>query len=99
MSKSLILTLAAWNTIHTHIKEDYPPSVIMLREKMKKVLGFTPREHEEWVEYADAAARKQRGKSTKACIQTVHLDFYSESKRTFFLLKYGDYIKIGKTDS
>lgn len=96
MSKSLILTHKSWNTIYDRIRKDYPPSVTLLREKMKTVLGFTPRAHEEWIVY-DTVDRRNVGWGTKACVQTIHLDFYSEPKRTFFLLKYGDYIEIGKT--
>jgi hypothetical protein len=29
----------------------------------------------------------------------MHLDFYDEPKRTMFLLKYCDYIEIGKTEA
>lgn len=66
--------------------EDYffdPRSVWMVRTKMRKVLGFMPREHREWNE--------ERGYRTM-----MHLDFYDESQRTMFLLKYGDF--IGKED-
>lgn len=96
MSKPLILTATSWNKIHSCILKDYPTSVVLIREKMKAVLGFTPRIHEEWIVY-NTADRRNVGWGTKACVQTIHLDFYSEPKRTFFLLKYGDHIEIGKT--
>ena len=47
---------------------------------MKKVLGFTNREHKIWNEE----------KSRYEII--MYLDFYDEKKRTYFLLKYGEYL-------
>ena len=56
---------------------------------MKRVLGFLPRTHEEWVrnEKYDFSQRQT----------TIHLDFYDERKRTMFLLKYSEFI-IDKSD-
>ena len=98
MSKPLILTLKSWATIYQRIAKEYPPSVLLIREKMKSVLGFTSRTHEEWILY-DTVDRRNSGWDTKECIQSIHLDFYNEPKRTFFLLKYGDHIEIGKTNT
>jgi len=50
----------------------------MLRDKMRKVLGFTVREHSIW----------EAGEHSFQ----IHLDFYSENKRTMFLLKFSDVI-------
>ena len=97
MSKPLILTQASWAKIYNQIANEYPPSVLLIRDKMKAVLGFTSRTHEEWFEHNLSKDRRNVSYSTKYCVQTIHLDFYNEPKRTFFLLKYGDYIEIGKT--
>ncbi len=85
--KALVLTEKEWTTIRQHIDKQYPPSVSMVRWKMKKVLGFTPREHEEWVviDYTGDRERRMLKKS-------IHLDFYSEQQRTMFLLKYSELI-------
>lgn len=81
--KALRLTLNEWQKINIEIAKHYPRSVWMVRTKMRKVLGFMPREHREWNE--------ERGYRTM-----MHLDFYDENQRTMFLLKYGDF--IGKED-
>lgn len=78
--KAIRLTINQWQNIVTEIAKHHPRSVWMVRPKMRKVLGFTPREHQEWVE--DRGYRSM-----------IHLDFYDESKRTMFLLKYGDFMR------
>jgi hypothetical protein len=52
--------------------------VYLIHEKMKKVMGFTVRVHHdhEW--------KRERSPS-------VHLDFYTESLKTMFILKYQSY--------
>ena len=97
MSKPLILTQASWAKIYNQIANEYPPSVLLIRDKMKAVLGFTSRTHEEWVDQEVNIKDIRYG--TRYRIDTIHLDFYNEPKRTFFLLKYGDYIEIGKTNT
>ena len=97
MSKPLILTIKSWAKIYKQIAHDYPPSVLLIREKMKSVLGFTSRTHEEWIDQEVDLRDVRYG--TKYCVQTIHLDFYNDPKRTFFLLKYGDHIEIGKTNT
>jgi hypothetical protein len=89
MSKPLILTQAAWAEIYRQIANDYPPSVLLIRAKTKSVLGFTFRRHTVWKLDPDFGHKYPK--------ESIHLDFYNEPKRTFFLLKYGDYIEIGKT--
>ena len=97
MSKPLILTQASWLKIYNQIANDYPPSVLLIREKMKAVLGFTSRTHEEWIDQEVNIKDIRYGNIYR--IDTIHLDFYNEPKRTFFLLKYGDHIEIGKTNT
>ena len=46
---------------------------------MKRTLGFTVREHSEWVQGEHQF--------------TVCLDFYNERKYTMFILKYSEYLK------
>ena len=95
MSKPLILTMKSWAIIQQQLSQDYPPSVLLIRSKMKSVLGFTSRIHEEWIDRDINIKDVSYG--TRFRVTTVNLDFYNEPKRTFFLLKYGDYIEIGKT--
>lgn len=56
--------------------------MFMLRDKMKRTLGFTVREHREYVPKMDGGYYENQ----------IHLDFYSENKRTMFLLKYSEII-------
>lgn len=84
--KALVLTQKQWRLIRLEIAKHHSPSVLMVRRKMKDVLGFTPREHREWREdYVDLIPSTM-----------IHLDFYDEAKRTMFLLKYGDFMQDKK---
>ena len=98
MSRSIILSEAQWLKIYNHIAKTYPPSVLLIRNKMREVLGFTSRTHEEW--FDRDVDRRDVSYGTKYRIQTIHLDFYNEPTRTMFLLKYSEYLdKTGITDS
>ena len=88
MSKPIILSSATWLKIYNNIAQTYPPSVLLIRDKMRSVLGFTSRSHREWVPKMDGGYYEH----------TIRLDFYNESKRTMFLLKYSEYLdKYGNT--
>jgi len=91
--KAVVITTDQWTEVYEKIKKDYPPSVWLSREKMKHVLGFTPREHESWLGYYDSASIEDRKAGRHGRHISIHLDFFNESQRTMFLLKYGD--KIG----
>jgi len=80
MTKPITLSKSSWKIISEQIRKDYNPSVILIRSKMKSVLGFTPREHTEWSLVDDHYNT------------TVRLDFFDEQKRVMFLLRYGDFI-------
>jgi hypothetical protein len=95
MTKPLVLSEAQWIKIHNHIAQTYPASVLLIRDKMREVLGFTSRRHEEWID--QEVDIKDISYRTKYCVHLIHLDFYSEPKRTMFLLKYSDI--IGNTNS
>lgn len=84
VSKPIELSHKQWATLKERLKQDYPPSVIYIREKGKTKLGFVPREYKDW----DDSMGKYGG-WRKNCVM---LDFYSEKKRTFFIMKYSDYI-------
>jgi len=86
MTKAVVLTEGDWLKIYNQIARDYPPSVLLIRDKMKSVLGFTSRTHTEWV-FEDF------GQPNNVPYVTIHLDFYNEPKRTMFLLRYGDFIR------
>jgi hypothetical protein len=90
MSKSIVLDHEQWKKLKNRLSNDYNPSVILIRKKMKDVLGFTVRDHEEWIDQEVDISDVKYG--ARFCIQTIRLDFYNEPKRTMFLLKYGEYI-------
>ena len=85
MSKPIELSHKQWETLRQKLKEDYPLSVMLLRNKMQAKLGFVPREYTDW--------DKDMGKYGGYRKNCVMLDFYSEKKRTFFIMKYSDYIQ------
>lgn len=79
--KALKLTHSQWDRLKERLAKDYNPSVILIRSKMRNVLGFTPRDHTDWnIEEWDRT-------------RSVHLDFFDEQKRTMFMLKYSEYIQ------
>jgi len=81
MSKPVVMSERAWGKLHKKLAQDYPASVIIIREKMKSVLGFVVRRHRTYT--------AQHGSESWIC-----LDFYNEPKRTMFLLKYGEYLDV-----
>ena len=92
MSKPVILTEKQWLDIYNIIAKNYPDSVLLIRSKMKEVLGFTVRRHYEWMRY-DGEDHEYLPRHLYK--ELICLDFYNEPKRTMFLLRYSDI--IGKT--
>jgi hypothetical protein len=101
-----MLTTTAWDELLRRLHNDYPRSVLAIREKTKKVLGFTPRTHNGWISnpHYESELREYNNKAqdllgwpsipSKGYYTTViFLDFYSDHKQTFFLLKYSEFIK------
>ncbi len=78
--RPVILTVDQWKKIRLQLQEEYPKTVFMLRNKMRTVLGFTVRDHKAFVQKPDGGYYSLE----------VHLDFYSENKRTMFLLKFSE---------
>ena len=73
----IVFTPQEWTPIRKKLKEEYSwkPSVMLIRDSMKKELGFTIREHTTYSE--------QRGSEMMIC-----LDFYDDVKETWFRMKY-----------
>jgi siroheme synthase (precorrin-2 oxidase/ferrochelatase) len=78
--KQIILSRRTWHKIRELLQEEYAKSVFMLRSRMRERLGFTVRDH------------KHYDNSLGYYVEQVHLDFYSENKRTMFLLKFSEFI-------
>ena len=79
---TLKLTVEQWRKIRADLQTEHPKTVFMLKEKMKRVLGFTVREHNEWIPKLDGGYSDH----------SIRLDFYNERKYTMFLLKYSEYL-------
>lgn len=100
MSKPIVMSPNQWHKVLELIKQREKPSVYLSREKMKTVLGFTVRDHREYVKDTDYVRPPDDGEwfnivnlgwyEGKTNVHTVRLDFYDEQKRTMFLLKYGN---------
>jgi hypothetical protein len=98
MSKPVVMSPDEWKHVLLKIKQKEKPAVYLMRSKMKEVLGFTVRDHREYIkdpEYvkspeADDLFGDMGWYEGKRSQHTVHLDFYDEEKRTIFLLKYGN---------
>lgn len=81
VNRSIKLQTKQWNRLQERLREEHPLSVLAIRDKMKRVLGFT--------------TRNSYGPLPGSDIHEpiVHLDFFDEPKKTMFLLKYGDYLE------
>jgi hypothetical protein len=82
--RPVVLTLDQWKQIRKMLQEEHPKTVFMIRDKMKRVLGFTVREHRQWDE------------GVVNMMFQIHLDFYSQNKRTMFLMKFSEI--LGRRD-
>jgi hypothetical protein len=85
MTMPITLSEKDWLKLRARLTQDNSRSVMLIREKMKAVLGFTVRKHTHWTD--DLVPE-----------ESIRLDFYNEPKRTMFILKYSEYLgKSGKT--
>jgi len=80
--KSMVLTPTQWQALQERISAEYPPSVCMVRSRKRSVLGFTERHHRRWLPGVPGSVGYYQVE--------VHLDFFDDAKRSFFVLKYGD---------
>jgi hypothetical protein len=81
--KTLVLDLRTWDRIYQQLAAEYPPSYLIIREKMRRELGFTVRRHACWV-YEPDHSNSRSGYYR----DEIHLDFYAPGSDTFFVLKY-----------
>ena len=65
-----------WQDIKTDIIATYGRSTVLLRDKMRRELGFVNREHR-WYDHDCAEYR---------CV--IMLDFYDDAAETMFRLRY-----------
>jgi hypothetical protein len=84
----ITLTPAEWEILKQKLAAEYPPSVMLIRSRMRDVLGFVPREHSEWLGWHKDASPEDRRSGNYGYRVTVCLDFYNTALETFFSLKY-----------
>ena len=77
-----------WQNIMLVLTQEYKdePSVLLIRDKMRRVLGFTQRYHKEWVE----KGKREDGRAYGRYLEYTVLDFYTESAKSWFLIKFAD---------
>ena len=85
--KAIVLKHREWDSIFQQIKKDYAdnPSTYLIRDRMRDVLGFTVREHQEWNRSEGVPGRDYDWRDERS---QIHIDFYTESARTYFIMKY-----------
>ena len=81
------LTESQWKTLVTRLREDnqHQPSVILIRRRMREVLGFTMRRHREWITNVEGSSWRQPR-------DRIFLDFFDERLHTWFRLRYAEYL-------
>ena len=86
MSGVIELTEPQWETLARRLHEDHQhqPSVMLIRSRMRRVLGFTVRRHERWHD------RQVLGLAR--CEEVICLDFFDAAMETWFRLKYAEYL-------
>ena len=80
----IVLTLTQWEILKEKLSKEHPLSVMTIRYKMREVLGFTVREHQQWIEAGKSVDGRPLG-----YLQTwICLDFYNDALEAWFQLKY-----------
>jgi hypothetical protein len=81
------LTESQWETLATRLRQDnqHQPSVMLIRSRMREVLGFTTRQHQRWIEteHGYGCARRE---------VVICLDFFDARMETWFRLRYAEYL-------
>jgi hypothetical protein len=80
------ITTDQWIKIHRQLSNDFPISHTLIRDVMKRELGFTVRKHEEW--HDRNVESRDQGYGTKYRTEEIYLDFYDDAKETWFRLRY-----------
>jgi hypothetical protein len=85
VKKNLIIfcSPAHWDLVWQKILADNSASIVV-SWVLKRELGFTVRQHEEWISFVPPGSIVPRNR----CIKQVHLDFFNEAALTWFQLKY-----------
>ena len=83
------LSNSKWQSIRRQLKEDYPPSVLLIRDSMKRELGFTTRLKQFNAKSDDISEIYcLDGEVIREYNWFIVLDFFDEQKQMLFKLKY-----------
>jgi hypothetical protein len=96
--ESVLITTKQWISLEAKLKEDYKLSTVIIREKMKRVLGVLPREYDSpyLYDYRNAGFDKtvlNANWDNTPKEKMMYLDFFDKHKKTMFMLKYSEYIQ------
>jgi hypothetical protein len=88
------LTEAQWAALRARLVEDYrhEPSVILIRGKMRRVLGFTVRHHQERRDMRQIAGEFGMPDYGVLVKDWICLDFFDGALETWFRLKYAEFL-------
>jgi hypothetical protein len=76
----ITLTPDKWHRLRNRLLLEHPPSTLLIRDKMRRELGFTVREDNSW----HVKTRRYR--------DLVHLDFFDDRLESWFVLKYAEHL-------
>ena len=84
-----------WSELQAQLINEYGVSIIAIRDRCRRELGFTVRHHQGLVKWASDPDYKDEElwlesefKNRWHYEDQVHLDFYNPAQQTFFVLKY-----------
>lgn len=88
--KAVVLKHREWERIFAQVKQDYAdtPSVYLIQARMQRDLGWSYREHSDWKQYSNDDWDNTNSLDWRDSTSRIHIDFYSEEARTFFMLRY-----------
>jgi len=84
-----------WHVLANQLRAEHGQSIMLIRDRCRRELGFTVRYHKGLVKWAgdpDYDAEEEwlesEFRNRWHYEDQVHLDFYNEAQQTFFVLKY-----------
>jgi len=89
------LTESQWVPLHHRLSRDYRhrPSVLMIRNAMRREIGCTVRRHRQWQDTREQAPATGWLEYSGHMQEWICLDFYDAAQETWFRLKYAEYLE------
>jgi hypothetical protein len=83
-----------WLKLYNRLARDYQhrPSVLLIRDSMRRELGCTVRRHKQWHDTREQALAVGMPEFSGYTKDWICLDFYDASRETWFRLKYSDFL-------